>query len=99
MVLSLVVLTGEELLWRRGVQQGLALDPAAAAAITWAASVAANLSSLSLPIIAGATVGGAVWTLGAWASGGVLVPLLSHAAWTTLMLVLPPGLAREKMSA
>ena len=97
--LSLVVVAGEELLWRRAVQQGLAVDAALAAGLTWTASLAANVASGSLPIVAAAAVGGAVWGAGAWLSGGVVVPLVSHAVWTSLMLMLPPALARRKMSA
>jgi hypothetical protein len=95
--LSLVVLIGEELVWRLGVLRTLDLDPAPAAAVAWVAYVGANLASGSLPIVSAALVGGAVWTGVAWITGGVLAPLVSHAIWTTMMLVLPPALVREKM--
>ncbi len=97
--LSFVVAAGEELVWRLGIQHGLGPDAAFAAGLTWAGYVAANAMSGSLPIIAGALVGGAVWGGAAWLTGGALAPLLSHVIWTTLMLVLPPGLARGKMGA
>jgi membrane protease YdiL (CAAX protease family) len=46
--------------------------------------------SRSLPIVAGALVGGALWGALAWWSGGVLAPLASHILWTGLMLARPP---------
>jgi hypothetical protein len=95
--LSLVVLTGEELFWRSGVLRSLDMGVAPASLLVWTAYVAGSLASRSLPIIAAAIVGGAVWGAAAWATGGVAAPLLSHAIWTTLMLVLPPALARGKM--
>jgi membrane protease YdiL (CAAX protease family) len=52
--------------------------------------VVANVPSRSLPIVAGALVGGAVWGALAWWSGGVLAPLASHILWTGLMLARPP---------
>ena len=61
---------------------------------TWLAYVAANAASASLPIVAGAVVGGALWAgLALW-SGGVLASLASHMLWTGLMLALPPGAGR-----
>ena len=66
----------------------------AAAVWTWFAYVGVNLASGSLPIIAGAVVGGALWAgLALW-SGGMLASLLSHMLWTGLMLALPPGAGR-----
>jgi membrane protease YdiL (CAAX protease family) len=97
LALSIVVVAGEEVLWRLAVQQDLHMDAAVAAAVVWVAYVAANLPSRSRPLVAGAVVGGAVWGALAWATGGVLAPLLSHAAWTSMMLVMPPTLARRKM--
>ncbi len=86
----------EELFWR-GLFQGRldqSLAALAAAAWTWLAYVGTNVASGSLPIVAGAVVGGALWTgLALW-SGGVLASLLSHMLWTGLMLVLPPGAGR-----
>ena len=58
----------------------------AAAVVAWAGYVVANLPSRSLPIVAGAVVGGALWAALAWWSGGVLAPLASHILWTGLML-------------
>ncbi len=95
--LSLVVMVpAEELFWR-GLFQGrlaTAVTAAAAAAISWLAYVIANAASRSLPIVAGAIVGGAVWAGLAWWSGGVLASLVSHILWTGLMLALPPGAGR-----
>ena len=65
-----------------------------AAGITWLVYVATNSASASLPIIAGAVVGGALWgSLAVW-SGGMLASLASHMLWTGLMLALPPGAGR-----
>lgn len=83
---------GEELFWR-GLALGRlseGLGPAAGAAVAWAGYVGANVASGSLPIVAGAVVGGAAWTLLAWWSGGVLASVLAHALWTALMLAAPP---------
>jgi len=96
----LLMVPGEELFWRGLVLPELerAFDGVVpAAALAWAAFVAANLPSRNLAIVAGAVVGGAVWvTLAAW-SGGVVAGLLCHAAWTALMLALPPLETREAM--
>jgi membrane protease YdiL (CAAX protease family) len=83
---------GEELFWRGLVLGRLseALGPGAAAAVAWAAYVGANLPSGSLPIVAGALVGGATWTLLAAWSGGLLASVLAHCLWTALMLAVPP---------
>jgi membrane protease YdiL (CAAX protease family) len=83
---------GEELFWRGLVQPELAeaVDaPALGALIAWAAYVAANLPSRNLAIVAGAVVGGAVWSGLGWWSGGPLAPLVSHLAWTALMISFP----------
>jgi membrane protease YdiL (CAAX protease family) len=84
---------GEEILWRGLAQPELAsaLDGRAglAAAIAWVAFVAVNLPSANLAIVAGAAVGGALWSGLGWWSGGALAPLASHASWTALMLALP----------
>lgn len=87
-----LAVTGEELFWR-GLAQTRATEAAGrvgGAAVGWGAYVVANLPSANLAILAGAVVGGAVWAaLAAW-TGGVLAPLLSHLAWTGLMILLPP---------
>ncbi|MEX0743485.1 MAG: CPBP family glutamic-type intramembrane protease [Actinomycetota bacterium] len=93
LALSLVLsVPGEELFWRGLVQPELAeaLDASALAAlIAWAVYVAANLPSRNLAIVAGAIVGGAVWSGLGWWSGGPLAPLVSHVAWTALMISFP----------
>jgi uncharacterized protein len=91
-----ITVPAEELFWRGLVQGRLdqSIAAFAAAAIAWVAYVAVNAASANLPILAGALVGGAVWTgLAAW-SGGVLASLASHMLWTGLMLALPPGAGR-----
>jgi membrane protease YdiL (CAAX protease family) len=93
----LVVVPGEELFWRGLFQARLdqSLVGAAAGAWTWLAYVGVNASSASLPIVAGAVVGGGLWAVLAVWSGGVLASLVSHMLWTGLMLAFPPGAGRE----
>jgi CAAX protease family protein len=92
----LIMVPAEELFWRGLFQARLdqSLVALVAGVWTWLAYVGVNLASGSLPIIAGALVGGALWAgLAVW-SGGVLASLLSHMLWTGLMLALPPGAGR-----
>jgi membrane protease YdiL (CAAX protease family) len=91
-VAVLVVSPGEELLWRGVVQGALgeATGAATGAVLAWAAYVAANAASGSIPIVLGAVVGGAAWGALALWSGGVVGPILCHAAWTGLMIARPP---------
>jgi membrane protease YdiL (CAAX protease family) len=93
LALSLVLsVPGEELFWRGLFQPELAdaLESSALGAlIAWAAYVAANVPSRNLAIVAGAVVGGAVWSGLGWWSGGPLAPLVSHLAWTALMISFP----------
>ena len=96
----LVMVPSEELFWR-GLFQGrlsVAMGAATAAGLTWIVYVVANGPSRSLPILAGAIVGGALWTGLAWWSGGVLASLGSHILWTGAMLALPPGAGREAVN-
>lgn len=97
LVLSLAIMVpAEELFWR-GLFQGRlgqVTTASAAAVIAWLAYIVANVASRSLPIVAGAIVGGAVWGALAWWSGGVLASLASHILWTGLMLAFPPGAGR-----
>jgi membrane protease YdiL (CAAX protease family) len=92
---AVVMAPGEELFWRGLFQAKLgdaldALDGRTAGAIlAWAASVVTNLPSRNLAIIAGAVVGGAVWSALAWWTGGVLASIVCHSLWTALMLALP----------
>ena len=96
----LIVVPGEELFWRGLFQARLdqSLVGAAAGVWTWLAYVGVNASSASLPIVAGAVVGGGLWTALAVWSGGVLASLASHMLWTGLMLALPPRAGREGRS-
>jgi membrane protease YdiL (CAAX protease family) len=87
-----IIAGGEELLWR-GVVQSVAagaVGSVAGALLAWGAYVAVNAVSGSLPIILGALVGGAVWTALALWTGGMAASLACHAAWTALMVALPP---------
>ncbi|HEY3036684.1 MAG TPA: CPBP family glutamic-type intramembrane protease [Streptosporangiaceae bacterium] len=92
---ALVVVAGEELFWR-GLAQARFADWAGRTGgglAVWGCYVAANAPSGSLPIVAAAVVGGAVWGALAWWTGGVLAALLCHGVWTSLMIALPPVVA------
>ena len=91
-----VIVPAEEVFWRGLVQGRLALTMAAggAALLGWLGYVAANVPARSVPIVAAAVVGGALWVGLAWWSGGICASLASHMVWTGLMLVAPPGAAR-----
>ena len=83
---------GEELFWRGLFQAKLSIvldDRTAGGAIAWAAFVAVNLPSGNLAIIAGAVVGGAVWSALAWWTGGVLASIVCNATWTAPILGVP----------
>jgi membrane protease YdiL (CAAX protease family) len=87
-----VMAPGEELFWRGLFQAKLStvLDGrTAGAAIAWAAFAVANLPSRNLAIIAGAAVGGAMWSALCWWTGGALASIVCHALWTALMLGFP----------
>lgn len=98
LVLTLAIaVPGEELFWRGLVLPELrdATSTVTGALLTWAAAVGVNAAWASTPLLAGAVVGGALWTgLASW-SGGVLAPIASHLVWTGLMLVWPPPAARD----
>jgi membrane protease YdiL (CAAX protease family) len=94
LILSLLLaVPGEELFWR-GITYRVGADTLTTVGIAAVATcllyVIANVPSRSLPIIAGALVGGALWGALAWWTGGVLAPLASHILWTGLMLARPP---------
>ena len=99
LVLSLLVsVPCEELFWRGLTQRTLAetwIGGGGAFVAVWLLYVVGNAPSRSLPIVAGAVVGGAVWGALAWWSGGLIAPLASHVLWTGLMLVLPPAVGRR----
>jgi membrane protease YdiL (CAAX protease family) len=87
-----VMVPGEELFWRGLFQakMSVVLDGrTAGAAVGWAAFVAVDLPSGNLTIIAGAVVGGAVWSALAWWTGGALASIVCHAIWTALILGFP----------
>jgi uncharacterized protein len=98
LALTLVIaVPGEETFWRGLVLPELseATTPATGALLSWAAAVGVNAAWSSGPLLAGAAVGGALWTgLATW-SGGLLAPIASHLVWTGLMLVWPPPAAHD----
>ena len=95
----LVVVPGEELFWRGLVQPRLqaSMPVLSGPALAWLAYIAANAASGSLPLVAGAVVGGAVWAALALWTHGVLSSIACHAVWTGLMLAYPPGPGRARM--
>ncbi len=86
---------GEELFWR-GLAAGR-LTPIAGtvggAAIALAGYGAVLAASEFLPIMAGAVVGGGLWSILFVWTGGVAAGIASHVAFTGLMLLLPPPTA------
>jgi membrane protease YdiL (CAAX protease family) len=94
-----IAVPGEELFWRGFVLPELSevTTPASGALLTWAAAVGVTAAWVSAPLLAGAVVGGALWTALAVWSGGVVAPIASHLVWTALMLVWPPPAARDKV--
>ncbi len=97
----LIAVPGEELFWRGLAEPRLqaSMPVLSGPALAWVGYVIANAASGSLPFIAGAIVGGAVWTALAVWTRGVLASLICHMAWTGLMLAMPPGAGREMMPA
>lgn len=95
----LVAVPGEELFWRGLVQPRLqsSLPVLSGPALAWLGYVLVNAMSRSLPFVAGAVVGGAVWGALALWTDGVLASIMCHGAWTALMLIRPPAPAREMM--
>jgi membrane protease YdiL (CAAX protease family) len=86
------VAAGEELFWRGlaivALTEWLGRGPAAVAALV--IFVAVNALSGSRPVVAGALVGGSVWTaLALWPSAGLVAALVSHAVWTAGMIAAP----------
>ena len=96
----LIAVPGEELFWRNLAQRrfGVSSEMLGAGA-AWLGYVAANVASGSLPFVAGAIVGGAVWGGLAWWTGGIAASLASHGVWTTMMLVRPPSSGRAPVEA
>ena len=95
----LVAVPGEELFWRNLVQRRFGVSSEmVGAAVAWLGYVAVNAASGSLPFIAGAVVGGAVWGGLAWWSGGIAASVASHGVWTALMLARPPASGRVEVT-
>ena len=96
-----IAVPGEELFWRGLVLPEVqeATSSTTGALLTWAAAVGVNAAWASTPLLAGAVVGGALWTWLATWSGGVVAPLVSHLVWTGLMLSWPPLAGRAKVTA
>jgi membrane protease YdiL (CAAX protease family) len=91
----LIAVPGEELFWRSLVQRRVGMSSeVVGAAVAWLGYVIANVASGSLPFVAGAIVGGAVWGGLAWWTGGIAASIASHGVWTTMMLVRPPASGR-----
>jgi membrane protease YdiL (CAAX protease family) len=90
---------GEELFWRglAGGRLAVAVGSlAAGAAVAWVGYILVLAASESRPIMAGAVVGGGLWSaLFVW-TGGVVAGIASHVAFTGLMLLLPPPVARAR---
>ena len=95
-----IVVPAEELFWR-GVAAPWLVDATATvpgAALAWLAAVAVAAAWASLPFLAAAVVGGALWTALAVWSGGVAAPIASHLVWTACMIAWPPPPARAKVT-
>ena len=91
----LLAVPAEEVFWRSLAQRRLGVSSEAVGAIAaWAGYVLVNVASGSLPFVAGAIVGGAVWGGLAWWTGGVAASLASHGVWTAMMLAVPPASGR-----
>ena len=96
----LIAVPGEELFWRNLAQRRIGVpEEVVGAAAAWFGYVVANVASGSLPFVAGAVVGGAIWGGLAWWTGGIAASLASHGVWTAMMLVRPPASGRVPMEA
>jgi membrane protease YdiL (CAAX protease family) len=96
----LVAVPGEELFWRNLVQRRFGVTSEMVGAVAaWLGYVMVNVTSGSLPFIAGAIVGGALWGGLAWWTGGIAASLASHGVWTAMMLARPPGSGRTAVEA
>jgi membrane protease YdiL (CAAX protease family) len=98
LVISLLIaVPGEELFWRGLVLPELTdvTSVGIGALLTWVAAIGVIAEWASLPLLAGAIVGGALWTGLAMWSDGVMAPVASHLVWTGLMLMWPPAAARD----
>jgi membrane protease YdiL (CAAX protease family) len=93
----LIAVPGEELFWRGLVQPRLqeSMPVLSGPALAWLGYIAANAASGSLPFIAAAIVGGAVWAALALWTDGVLASIACHMVWTALMVARPPVAGRH----
>jgi uncharacterized protein len=93
----LIAVPGEELFWRGLVLPVVtdATSVATGAVLSWLAAIGVIAAWANLSLLAGAVVGGALWTALAVWSGGIVAPFASHLVWTGLMLVWPPAVARD----
>ena len=92
-VSAVLVAPGEELLWRGVVLAALGSateSTGIAAVLSWAAYIVSNAFSASLPIVLGAIVSGAAWTLLAACTEAVTASIACHVLWTGLMVAFPP---------
>jgi membrane protease YdiL (CAAX protease family) len=97
MALTLIIIVpSEEIFWRGLVQGRLSstMALASAAGLAWVIYLVVNVPARSMPILAAAVVGGALWVGLAWWSRGICASLVSHMVWTGLMLIAPPGAAK-----
>ena len=93
-----IAVPGEELFWRSLAQRRLGVSSEVVGAVlAWLGYVVANVASGSLPFVAGAIVGGAVWGGLAWWTGGVAASIASHGVWTAMMLAWPPASGRVRV--
>lgn len=90
--LGAAVACGEEIFWRGLVMPWAQarVGSGAGAIMALAGYVAVASAAASMPVVVGALVGGAVWTLLAVWSGGVLAGMVCHGTWTALMIAFPP---------
>jgi len=92
-VLGAAVACGEEIFWRGLVMpwaQARAGSTVVGALLALGGYVAVSAAAMSVPVVVGALVGGAVWTALAVWSGGVLAGMICHGTWTALMIAFPP---------
>jgi membrane protease YdiL (CAAX protease family) len=89
---TISILTAEEYLWRGAFFESLRHRmgdlPAAATSVIVYSLVQFGTGSALVPLIA--LVCGAVWMALRWWSGSIMVPLLSHAVWTIVVLLYYP---------
>jgi uncharacterized protein len=95
-----VVVPGEELFWRGAATPWLvdAIGTVPGGILVWLVAVAVAAAWANLPFLAGAVVGGALWTVLAIWSGGVAAPIASHLVWTACMIAWPPPSARAMVA-